>query len=70
MNRYYMAAQHISYAVSKGQNVAHMLPTLDDAIEKAKLEIAKGNTECVAIVKIVAVVRRQTPPVDVEYLRD
>jgi hypothetical protein len=70
VNRYYIAAKHISNAIARGDNSDYTQANIGDTIERAKTQIQNGEMECVAIVKIVAVVRRQKTPVTVEYIED
>jgi hypothetical protein len=66
-NKYYVGAEHIGNAIVRGE-IPHLChPSLDDAIADARKKLAADNRrDGVVIVKIVAVVKRQEPPVVVE----
>lgn len=81
-NRFYVAAQRMLTALEQSsarktraimggpQNFPWSVSTLEGATDHAKeLLTADPNLEQVAIVKIIRVVRRETPPIVVEDLR-
>jgi hypothetical protein len=62
MDKYYVGAKHIGAAIGRhGHANGYAVPTLEEAIEQAKNTIRDGGAECLVIVKIVAVVRREIP---------
>jgi hypothetical protein len=69
LNKFYVAAEHISVNVAQGFNDNWTRPTLDSAIEHAKEILAKNpSREGVVIVQMIRIVRRRTQPVIVEKL--
>ena len=69
MNRYYIGADHIARAAASGKDDSHTRGSLDEAIEAAKQHLSLNpNTKHVSIVKIVALVSIEDPPVRVTLL--
>lgn len=66
MKRFYVGAKHIGAAVKRGQNASCTHETLAQAIDDAKQQIRNGEADCVVVVEIVRVVRRDHPPITVE----
>lgn len=67
INKFYMAARHISEAVGKGRNADCTRVSLEAAITEAKHYLHENpGTDCVAIVQIIKLVRRDRPPIIVE----
>ena len=66
IKRYYIAADSISEPIGRGENAPNCFMNLSEAVEKATKKIQEGNFKTVAIVQIVRIVRRATPPVIVE----
>jgi hypothetical protein len=65
MKKYYVGARHIGQSIQHGSNADCTRETLDDAIADAKQQI-RGGADTVVVVKIVAIVRRDHPPISVE----
>lgn len=67
MKKYYVGAKHIGAAIGRGHNASCTHQEMGDAIEEAVRTI-RSNTDidCMVVVKIVRVVRRDHPPVVVE----
>ena len=65
LKKYYVGAKHIGQSVQHGNNADCTRETFDDAIADAKKQIREG-AQCVVVVKIVAIVRRDSPPITVE----
>lgn len=68
MNKYYVAADSIARPLVKGQNADNTHADLADAIRRAENEIQQTGADIKVIVKIVAIVRREKPPVSVEVI--
>jgi biotin-(acetyl-CoA carboxylase) ligase len=66
LNKFYCSAVHISEAIADNRNDEWTRNTLEAATRHAKQLIEDEGRECVAIVKIVRIVRKETPPVSVE----
>lgn len=72
LNKYYVGAKHIGAAIARRGDpagTAYAVPTMEDAIEQAKQTIRNGEAECLVIVKIVAIVRREMP-ITVDVVED
>ena len=69
IKRYYIAADSIAEPLSRGENAPNCFMNLSEAIEKATSKIQEGNHKTVAIVQIIRIVRRATPPVIVENVK-
>ena len=70
LNKFYCAAEHIGRSVSLQQNDAWTRETEAEAIEHARTMLERDLTkDTVVIVKMVAVVRRQKPPVKITRLK-
>jgi len=67
--KYYCGARHIGSAVARGDNAPIQRYTIEEAIADAKEQIRTQGVECVVVVEIVAVVRKDYPPVTVEILK-
>lgn len=67
MKKYYVGAKHIGAAIGQGRNASCTHQEMGDAIEEA-VRTVRGNPDidCMVVVKIVRVVRRDRPPVVVE----
>lgn len=62
MNKYYVGAKHIGSAIRNSGNAdGYCHATMNEAIEAAKDSIREGNADCLVIVKIIAIVRREIP---------
>ena len=68
IKRYYIAADAVSEPLGRGQNASNTFMNLFEAIEAATKKIQVGNVQTVAIVQIIRIVRRSTPPVVVENI--
>lgn len=68
IHQYYVGATHIGEAIGQGHNDSHTRKNLDAAIEMAKDKLENETTECVIVVKIVAVIHRKAQPIVVEKL--
>lgn len=69
-HRYYTGASHIARAFANNTNDIHTRATLEDAIEHAKSRMEDEGLDEAIVVKIVAVVKRATPPVVIRRLKD
>lgn len=67
MNKYYLGALHIARSVRDKSNNAHTMETLEEAIDAAKKRVLAGE-DCVIIVEIIRIVRRQENPIIVEIV--
>jgi len=65
LKKYYVGARHIGDAIGNGENANCTHQTLNAAIEEAKKKIREG-ADCVVVVEIIRVVRRDDPPITVE----
>ena len=69
IKRYYMGAKHIGAAIKMGHNADCTRDTFEQALEDARNAIStERGVDTVVIVKIIAVVRRDSPPVVVDLL--
>jgi hypothetical protein len=68
IKRYYIAADSIAEPIGRGENAPNCFMNLSEAIDKATKKIQEGNVKTVAIVQIIRIVRRATPPVIVEVV--
>jgi hypothetical protein len=66
LNKFYCSAVRISDAIANGENDHWTRSSLEEATKHAREIISSEGRECVAIVKIVRIVRKQTPPISVE----
>lgn len=70
MNKYYVGAKHIGSTIARNDHAdGYTQPTVGDAIAQAKETIRRGEAECLVVVKIVAIVRREVP-ITVEDLEE
>lgn len=70
MNKFYCAATRISSAVGLGRNDYWTKPSMDAAVKHAETILEENpDQQCIVIVKIVAVVKRQKQPVRVQVVR-
>lgn len=67
-NSYYHAARHIAQAVSNNTDAQCTFQTMEQAVDDAKRKIRIGEANEVVIVKMVAIVKRDEPPVVMEFL--
>ena len=65
LKKYYVGARHIGQSIQHGSNADCTRLTIDEAIDDAKKQI-QGGADCVVIVKIVCIVRKDFPPITVE----
>lgn len=63
LNKYYLGATHIADAISNGMNHSHTRATVSEAVAEGIAKVERGEHECVVVVKIIKVIRRETPPV-------
>ncbi len=66
MKKYYVGAKHIADAIRRGSNADCMQDTYEEAVKVATGEVERGEVAIAVIVKVIAIVRRSTPPVIVE----
>jgi hypothetical protein len=66
INKFYCGATHIAKDVMQNVNNVHTHPTAADAIAQARQHVEGGKSECEIVVQIIAIVKRQKPPVTVE----
>jgi len=66
INKFYVGAAHIATAIESGCNAEWSHSTYEKAVEHAKAIMEREDKECAIIVKIVAVLRRETRPIRVE----
>ena len=66
LKKFYVGAKHIGAAVRRGDNASCQRETIEEAIEDAKQAIRNENLECVVVVEIVRIVRKDYPPITVE----
>lgn len=64
MKKYYLSARHIAESIGRGRDADCMHETLGEAIDEARERIHEGS-DCVAIVKVVRIVKRSKPPIEV-----
>ena len=69
LKKYYVGARHIGQAIVDGHNASCTRHTMDAAIEEARQKVRNGEVDCAVVVQIVAVVRKDYPPVTVEILK-
>jgi hypothetical protein len=69
LNKFYCAARHISNAIGIGTNDEWTKPTLEEATKHAREMIREEDLECVAIVKVVRIVRKKEAPITVEDIK-
>lgn len=63
MKKFYVGAIHIGAAISAGQDVPATHNTVEEAVEDAKRKIGKNAADCLVVVEIVRIVRREDPPI-------
>ncbi len=68
MNKYYVGARHIGTAIGQKSNASCTHLTLEGAIEEAKDKVRRGEISHAVVVKIVAIIREEHPPVAVEMV--
>ena len=66
MNKFYVGAAHIANAIGQGRNDPWSKPTLEAAIKHGKSIIEEEDKDCVIIVKVVAVLKREKTQIKVE----
>jgi hypothetical protein len=67
LKKFYIGAAHIGAAIGRGDNASIQRATVEEAVEDAKQKIRdERGTDCVVVVEIVRVVRRDYPPISVE----
>lgn len=64
MKKYYLSARHIAEAIGRDTDADCMHDNLNEAIQEARERIHEGR-DCVVIVKVVRIVRRSKPPIEV-----
>lgn len=70
INKYYTAATHISDSIAMGSNSDWTRETEKEAIMKAQEILEKEpHQKCVAIVKIIKIVRRKKPEIVIENVK-
>jgi len=65
LKKFYVGARHIGQSIQHGSNADCTRFTIDEAIDDAKKQI-QGGADCVVIVKIVRIVRKDFPPITIE----
>ena len=68
MKKFYVGARHIGASIHHNSNADCTRATVEEAIADAKTQVRAG-ADCVVVVEIVAIIRREHPPVSVEMLR-
>lgn len=68
VKKFYAGAKHIGAAIKRGHNAECTRATVDEAIADAKNAIRNGEADVMVVVEIVAIVRRDHPPITVEVL--
>jgi hypothetical protein len=68
MKRYYVGAMHIGQAIADGLDAGGTRATIEEAVADASAKIRRGESRCLVIVQIIAVVRKDEVPVSVEYI--
>lgn len=65
MKKYYIGARHIGTAIGRGYDADCMHDNLSEAITEAREKISEGSVDTCVIVKIVRIVKRSKPPIEV-----
>ena len=68
LKKYYVGAIHIGEAIANGSNAACMRSTKEAAIEEATKKVQGDVTNCAVVVKVVTIIRKAKPPIEVEDL--
>lgn len=68
MKRYYVGSRDIGRSIQYGKNAACTMNTPEEAISEATRKIQNNEGDCYVIVKIVAVVKKDNPPVKVTFV--
>jgi len=66
INKFYVGAAHIAEAIGNGSNDEWSHSTLESAINHAKHVMERDEKDCAIIVKIVAVLKRESRPIKVQ----
>lgn len=69
INKFYVAAAHIAESVRQGVNDSWTHPTLKKAIDYAKTIMHDEDRDCVVIVQMTHIIRRERAPIKVEKLK-
>ena len=68
-NKFYIGSPDIAVCFTRGEDHSWTLPTLEAAIERAKNRLRSDLKEkAITIVKIVAIVYKAEPPIEVEII--
>lgn len=70
--RFYVGAKHIGSGIESGLEAGCLRETLNEAVAEARqtIQTLHSGVDCLVIVKIVAIVRRASPPVEVTTFED
>ena len=68
LKKFYIGASHIGAAVGRGDNASIQRTTVEEAIADAKEKIRNEHVDCVVVVEIVRIVRKDYPPITVEIV--
>ena len=66
LNKFYVGAEHIAQAIFDGRQDSWTSPSLEAAIAKGKQILEDDDKDCVIIVQIFRVIRRQKSPIVVQ----
>ena len=68
IDKFYVGAKHIAASIASSENNEWSHKTFEDAIAHAKSQMENEGLHCAIVVKIVAVLKRASPPIKVEKL--
>lgn len=68
MKKYYLGSTDIANHIINGKDAANTIENLEEAIERATDKIREDSSKIVIIVKIVAIVTPDRPPVKVKMV--
>jgi hypothetical protein len=68
IKKFYVGAKHIGAAIAAQGNAACTRDSIEEAISDAREMVRRGEVQTAVIVKIVAVVRKEYPPIAVDFL--
>lgn len=66
MNKFYVGSSDMATKYFRNANPTNTFPTVDEAIEAAKLKVESGQSECEIVVQVVRIIKRAPRPVRVE----
>jgi hypothetical protein len=70
MKKYYVGAKVIGSAIGRGEDASCMRATVLEAIREAERQIMSHETDCAVVVKVVRIVRRAAPPIEIVNTED